>query len=80
MGGFCLVVKLHLERSATEFLKVTVSPGNFFLTLSKILRFVCENLKLIHFNFFTVFFFMFYKYYGIFSEILTFFLSQNFKT
>ena len=57
-----------------------VRPRKNFQTLRKILRFVCADLKLMHFNHFYSFFFMFQTYYVISVLIFFNFLAQNFKT
>ena len=59
-----------------------VRPRKLFLTLRKILRFVCANLffSTSNFNLFNSFCFMIHSYYVIFGVIFLLYLAQNFKT
>ena len=60
-----------------DFLKVTVSqPRKICLNLPKILRFVYENKKVMHFNLFYSSFFMFHTYYVILLTFFDFFLCR----
>ena len=57
-----------------------VRQRKIFMTLRKISRFVCANKKIMNFNLFYSYFFMFHKYCVIFSENFELFLAQNSKT
>ena len=54
--------------------------STFCPLLSNILKFAWANWKVMNFNLFYIFFFMFHTYYVIFCDIFALFLAQNFKT
>ena len=54
-----------------------VRPHTIFLTLRKILKFVCANQKFMHFNPFYTIFFMIHTYYVTFVWFFALVCAQN---